>query len=32
MGLTIAGGKIVEMDLLADPVRLGQLDLSAVSD
>ena len=30
IGLTIAGGKIVEMDILADPERLGQLDLSAI--
>jgi hypothetical protein len=25
---TIRGGKIVEMDILADPERLGQLDLT----
>ncbi|MGH3321768.1 MAG: hypothetical protein ACRDN9_16665 [Streptosporangiaceae bacterium] len=24
---TVAGGKIVEIDLLADPTRLGQLDV-----
>ena len=29
-GLTIAGGRIVEMDILADPERLGRLDLSAL--
>jgi RNA polymerase sigma-70 factor (ECF subfamily) len=29
-GFTIADGKIVEMDILADPERLGRLDLSAV--
>ena len=30
IGFTIAGGKIVEMDILADPERLGRLDLSAI--
>jgi hypothetical protein len=30
MGLTIAGGKILEMNILADPDRLGRLDLSAL--
>ena len=30
MGLTIAGGKIVEMNILADPERLSRLDLSAI--
>jgi RNA polymerase sigma-70 factor (ECF subfamily) len=30
IGFTIAGGKIVEMDILADPDRLGKLDLSAI--
>jgi RNA polymerase sigma factor (sigma-70 family) len=29
-GLTVAGGKIVEMDILADPDRLARLDLSAL--
>jgi len=29
-GFTIAGGKIVEMDILADPERLGRLDLSDI--
>src|SRR5678816_3895994 len=30
IGFTIAGGKVVEMDILADPERLGRLDLSAI--
>jgi RNA polymerase sigma-70 factor (ECF subfamily) len=30
IGFTIAGGKVVEMDILADPERLAQLDLSAL--
>jgi RNA polymerase sigma-70 factor (ECF subfamily) len=30
IGFTITGGKIVEMDILADPERLGRLDLSAL--
>jgi RNA polymerase sigma-70 factor (ECF subfamily) len=30
MGFTIAGGKIVEMNILADPERLERLDLSAL--
>jgi RNA polymerase sigma-70 factor, ECF subfamily len=30
IGFTIAGGKVVEMDILADPDRLNRLDLSAV--
>ena len=30
LGFTIAGGKVVEMDILADPERLGRLDLSAI--
>lgn len=30
IGFTIAGDKVVEMDILADPDRLGRLDLSAV--
>jgi RNA polymerase sigma-70 factor (ECF subfamily) len=29
IGFTIAGGKVVEMDILADPERLSRLDLSA---
>ena len=32
MGFTIAGGKVVEIDILADPERLGRLDLSAIED
>jgi len=30
VGFTIAGGKLVEIDILADPERLNQLDLSAI--
>ena len=30
VGFTIAGGKVVEMDILADPERLSRLDLSAI--
>jgi hypothetical protein len=30
IGFTIAGGKVVEMDILADPYRLSRLDLSAI--
>jgi len=30
IGFTIARGKIVEMDILADPERLKRLDLSAI--
>jgi RNA polymerase sigma-70 factor (ECF subfamily) len=30
IGFTIAGGRVVEMDILADPDRLGRLDLSAI--
>jgi RNA polymerase sigma factor (sigma-70 family) len=30
IGFTIADGKVVEMDILADPERLGRLDLSAL--
>jgi len=32
VGVTVAGGKIVEIDILADPERLGQLDFSVVGD
>src|SRR5829696_7049736 len=32
MGFTMAGGRIVEIDILADPARLGRLDLSALDD
>ena len=28
MGLTIRGGKIVEMDILADPDRVSRIDLA----
>jgi RNA polymerase sigma-70 factor (ECF subfamily) len=31
MGLTIAGGRIMEIDILADPERLSRLDLSALA-
>jgi RNA polymerase sigma-70 factor (ECF subfamily) len=30
MGFTITGGKVVEIDILADPERLGRIDLSAI--
>jgi hypothetical protein len=30
MGFTVRRGKIVEIDLLADPTRLGQLDLAVL--
>jgi RNA polymerase sigma-70 factor (ECF subfamily) len=30
VGFTIAGGKIVEMDILADPERLSRLDVSGI--
>lgn len=30
IGFTIAGGKVVQMDILADPDRLSRLDLSAI--
>ncbi len=32
MGFTVAGGKIVEIDILADPERLRRLDLSVLDD
>ena len=32
MGFTVTGGKIVEIDILADPARLGQLDLSELEN
>jgi RNA polymerase sigma-70 factor (ECF subfamily) len=32
MGFTIKGGKIVEIDILADPTRLRQLDLTVLDD
>jgi hypothetical protein len=30
IGFAIVGGKVVEMDILADPDRLSKLDLSAI--
>jgi hypothetical protein len=30
IGFTIANGRIAEMNILADPERLGRLDLSAI--
>lgn len=30
LGFTTAGGKVVEIDILADPERLSRLDLSAI--
>jgi RNA polymerase sigma-70 factor (ECF subfamily) len=30
LGFTIAGGKVVEIDILADPERLSRLDVSAI--
>ena len=32
MGFTVRGGKIVEIDVLADPVRLEQLELAVLDD
>jgi RNA polymerase sigma-70 factor (ECF subfamily) len=32
MGLTVRGGRIVEMDILADPERLHRLDLTVLGD
>ena len=32
MGFTIAGGKIVEINILADPERLAELDLTVLDD
>jgi RNA polymerase sigma-70 factor (ECF subfamily) len=32
MGFTVRGGKIVEIDILADPERLRQLDLALLDD
>jgi RNA polymerase sigma factor (sigma-70 family) len=32
MGLTVTGGKIVEIDVVADPERLRQLDLAVLDD
>jgi RNA polymerase sigma-70 factor (ECF subfamily) len=30
LGFTIAGGRVVEINILADPDRLSRLDLSAI--
>ncbi|NBH07628.1 RNA polymerase subunit sigma-70, partial [Amycolatopsis sp. SID8362] len=30
LGFTVAGGRIVEIDILADPERLGRLDLAVL--
>jgi hypothetical protein len=32
LGLTVTGGKIVEVDVVADAARLCQLDLAVVDD
>jgi RNA polymerase sigma-70 factor, ECF subfamily len=32
MGVTVSGGRIVEMDILADPERLRRLDLTVLDD
>ena len=32
MGFTVRGGKIVEIDILADPEHLVRLDLSVLDD
>ena len=32
LGVTVRGGKIAEIDILADPARLGQLDLAGLDD
>ena len=32
MGFTVAGGRIVEIDALADPERLARLDLTILDD
>ena len=32
MGFTVRGGKIVEIDVLADPERLGRLDLAVLDE
>lgn len=32
MGFTIRGGRIVEIDVLADPERLGRLDLGVLEE
>ena len=32
MGFTLRGGKIVEIDVIADPERLSRLDLALLED
>jgi hypothetical protein len=32
LGVTVRGGKIAEIDILADPARLRQLDLGGLDD
>jgi RNA polymerase sigma-70 factor (ECF subfamily) len=32
LGFTFRGGKIVEIDILADPARLRRLDLAVLDD
>jgi RNA polymerase sigma factor (sigma-70 family) len=32
MGFTVVGGRIVEIDAIADPARLGKLDLAVLDD
>jgi hypothetical protein len=32
MGFTVGRGRIVEIDILADPTRLRQLDLTVLDD
>jgi len=32
IGFTVTRGKIVEMDILLDPARLGRLDVSGLED
>jgi hypothetical protein len=32
MGFTVRGGQIIEIDVLADPARLHQLDLALLDD
>jgi hypothetical protein len=32
VGFAVSGGKIVEIDILADPTRLRQLDLTVLED
>jgi RNA polymerase sigma-70 factor, ECF subfamily len=32
MGFTVRGGKLVELDVIADPERLSRLDLALLDD